>query len=508
MKAASTNDATEAILIDVCSGSAAHPIAKLEYWNGSAWVELEDVLSVNVSKTNRDDRYGRFVLVPPAMSMSVTMDNAAEKYSPGSGGAFDGVLVRNLKVRASLGYDVGTDEYSQQGVFYLDDPQYTSSHSGRKVNFSARDALKKAIESSVTLSTITATDCAVILRNVCDAVGIPHNSGVETIPTTSHAVTIVDADNFKNMKAVDVFSEVMQYLFSKNQLYRLQMVDGNLSLIEVEDDISNSDWQIDYRYNTESQSRGLDSDQIIQRVHFETQSNATAVETILAFQIVSTTQTNTDLSWSLESKFIRVTAIGATTFTLNYVDLAAKKINYSSTGSFTLNIYGCVLSGARVGYFGEAISYTNQQAGEGQIVSFSNRLIQSDAEAKTLADIIKAQFEAPAYRVTAALFNANTLLEIGDRLLVWDKYTYTNTIFQIEGITIDYQADGAKLSQRLEMVDLGIDGITPFIWDKNGIDEGTGDLVWDKGQIWDQDLGVGVTEDTTDYDYLKPLEFT
>ncbi len=103
----------------------------------------------------------------------------------------------------------------------------------------------------------------------------------------------------------------------------------------------------------------------------------------------------------------------------------------------------------------------------------------------------------------------NPLLEVGDFILLWERYTNTNTIYRIDKIGISFNASGAAMYQTLQLTDTGIE-YTNIVWDRHnyingGLETGVDDREWDKGTVWDQDLGPQVSEDTTDYTYLEKV---
>jgi hypothetical protein len=675
VKSASTAARTEEILYDIVGGSRSKPIGYLEYLedDGATWTPLGDITDFSLENSNQDYRYGRFDLVPPAHSLSAGIDNARGKYSPSTGGEFDGVLVRNRRVRAYVGYamsdkvtqtynfavtnfakhyhtqiisskvynninrvsstaitainiadqtwftyygaasygqrtysveaayfsnpidldaisdsatmkslkvtgdgtkikifyavsndqaallnglvgynylgntvngvatfslddvreryfkfvavwDTGvwdstanyittvqilyeeTAEVFQQGDYLMDDPTFALSYGNYTAGFSARDYFKKAFETKVNCPSYTgATDVAVILRDIADRCGIPHNSGGELIPATGHTVTIADADNFHEERAIDAFNECMQYLFSKDSTYRLELNDGYLELVQVSADNTTADWQIDYRYHIISMTRGYLPDKQAQRFTFtskppETATAPTSAEKQLATQVYATPQTATDLTWVNPAYNIRITHTGVGhTFVLNSVDIAGKKINFDSTGTVTVTVYG--VEATLTGSVGEAIDIDNADNFEGFTEGESNRLIQSAAEATAIGAAFTEEFASPPFVVTCRI-PCNPLLELGDKLLIWEKYTNTNTIYRIDRISIAYSADGASMYQDLTLTDLG-QNFGTLAWDGNGVTPGAGDNNYDKGFLWDQDLGTSATSDLNTYNLIR-----
>uniref|UniRef100_A0A6M3LZI6 Tail protein n=1 Tax=viral metagenome TaxID=1070528 RepID=A0A6M3LZI6_9ZZZZ len=677
MKSASTSDRTEYILYDIVNGSRSKPLAQLDYWDGTEWKPLDDIKSLSFSQSNQQRRYGSITLVPPANEMSCAIDNKEEKYSPDTGGLFDGVLIRNRLVRAAIGYqlndtttetythdpditsgrvmyhtqvisdkiynditsassftalpglttswnfydglnydastyspegyylssyidflvyktetlqqlkvtatstgikvyyrasdvkddlinnttsftylgacsvgtktftlsdvterwfqfclvfDTGTwgtnyaeniqivytqsAEYFTQGEYLMDDPGFTSRLGDYSASFSARDYLKKALETEVSCPTYAvAVDCAQILRDVCDRAGIPHNDGAETIADTTYDVAIANDDNFQDEKAVDVFGEVMFYLNGKNTAYRLEMVEGNLTLYTVDETPTEADWQLHYIYNLISLDKRYVSNKLLQRVTVLTKDHTVDPESQLATDTYTEELTDEELTWSNDSMYLRIETSGNGTFVLKSIDLNGKKIvfdvEYESTATeidLDVTVYGDEHRAGFTGYFGEAQKQVNATNVEGFTNKIINRLCQSDAECTDIAEGLIAKYGDPKFQLTATI-PCNPLLEIGDKILVWEKYSNSKSIFIIDEIRIEYSADGASMMQTLILTDTGVDDTASFIWDKNGADAGASDRKLDVGTLWEQDLGVSVTEDTTDYSSTKMVRF-
>lgn len=676
MKSASTAARTDEILYDIVGGYRSNPLAELEYYDvtTASWIKMDDVTSMSFSLSNDNKIYGKFSLVPGCGDMEASFDNTLGKYSPGSGNKFDGILIRNRKVRAQIGYklsgSVGTSvahsassytklyhtkivsstikndissgftwlalpgitsawtfyggqnygsgtyqpegyyvssiidftlfdvetltalnmtsdntkidmyyrnsndytqlssnlasftflgstsvgansfalpsitdrlfqfaivfrtgvwgtgtisamsisyntqaEYFTQGENLIDEPTFHSAYGDYTASFSARDFFKKAFETTVTCPTYAvAVDVAQILRDVADRCGIPHNDGSELIADTTYDVAISDDLNFKDTAAIDIFDEVMLYLNSKNTNYRLERYGEYLRLSLKSTTVTSADWIADYRDTMLSIDKSYVSDKLIQRVTVLNQDEIVDPEIQLATDTYITAQNDTDLSWSNDSMYLRIVITGDDIFTLNYIDLAAKKINFDITPvasagcNTTVTIYGDELKNARTYYFGESVYVANQTNSDGFTQKIINRLCQSDADCRALAEGIVSRFGNPNFQVSVKL-PCNPLLELGDRVLLWEKYTYSNTIYRIDAISIDYSADGASFYMTLTLTDLGY-GITNFIWDANGVNAGANDLSYDSGLLWDQDLGVTALEDTTDYSSTKPVRFS
>lgn len=397
---------------------------------------------------------------------------------------------------------IGKYERFDQGVFYLDDPTFSVSYGNYKCSAGARDLFKKSYETNVTCPSYTSsTDVAEIMRDVCDRCGIAHNDGTELIANTGYIITIADDDNFKNVKAIDILDECMFYLNAKDTNYRLERYDEYARLVIKDDDLTEADWQLDYRFNLFTLSKRYVSNKLLQRITVLNEDEVVDPEIQLTTNGYTVDATGQDLSWSNDAMYIRIETSGTGTLTLNYVDLANNLINIDVSGisgTFTVNVFGCELSNARSAYFGSSVYYDNSQTFDGITHKITNRLIQSDAEAKDIAEGVMALYGNPSFEITATI-NCNPLLELGDKLIIWEKTSNTNSLFRVDNISIPFSANGASLKQTIKLTDLGIPAITNYIWDRNGVTTGSSDFNYDKGLLLDQDLGPQVTSDPATY---------
>jgi hypothetical protein len=406
-------------------------------------------------------------------------------------------------------------EFFEAGQYLVDNPTFTSSFGSYGASISARDKFKKALETKVSSPSYTSsTDVAKIIRDAADRSGIPHFDGVELIADTGYTVIIADDDNFKNINALKLFNECMTYLNWKNNDYRLELnTDGQLQLVIKDSTVSTADWQLDYRYNLLSLSKQYESENLTQRITVLSKSHTVNAETQLATATYNTTQTGTTLSWANDAIYKRIEVdvnSGDGVFTLNVTE--NDSINFDITGTsidVTVTVFGDELQ-ASPPNVGESIYWNNQENKDGITHQVINRLIQSDDEARDVAKSLTDTYGNPEFVVTARL-PYNPLLELGDRLLIWEKYTNTNTIYRVDSINVSYSANGASLYQTLKLTDLGTD-MTDVNWDRNnvingGTQEGVDDIDRDSGYIWDQGLGL-VDEDTNDYSNRKEVQFS
>ena len=406
-------------------------------------------------------------------------------------------------------------EYFSAGEFLVDRPSFSSAFGNYSASISARDKFKKALETKVSSPSYTSsTDVALILRDACDSAGLSHNDGVELIPDTEYTVTIADDDNFKDIQAIKLFNEVMTYLNWKNANYRIELTDdGHVQLVIKDSTVNTADWQLDYRWNLLAISKAYESDNLAQRITVLAKSHTVETKTRLETQNYTSVQSGTTLSWSndaLYKEIIVTVNSGDGVFTLNTTE--NDSINFNITGTVIdvdVTVKGNELKASQP-FIGESIYYTNAEFNDGITHKIINRLVQSDAECRDIAKAMTDRYGNPEWVVTAKL-PYNPLLELGDRLLIFEKYTYTNTIYRIDNISPSYSADGASLYMSLKLTDLGSD-FTNFQWDRNnvlngGTQSGADDLKYDTGLLWDQSL-FPANEDNTDYSYLKPVRFS
>jgi hypothetical protein len=249
-------------------------------------------------------------------------------------------------------------EFFSQGEFLMDDPGFEESISGYSATFTARDDMKKAFEAEVTLPDYSSlTDVAVIIRDTALRAGIPYTTS--TIPLTTYEVKIAKGDNWKNIRAIDILSEVMLYLTSKNVLYRLQMIDGNFTLSLVTVPTTSVDWQLHYKYNTLRLSKKYEANKVLQRVTVLSYDHITDPEEQLVTDTL-TDETDT-LSWTKDSMFLRVATSGTGTVTVDNIDLEAKEITLTVTGTLDVTVYGCpLLEGFDIGSMSTQVTKTDK----------------------------------------------------------------------------------------------------------------------------------------------------
>jgi hypothetical protein len=410
-------------------------------------------------------------------------------------------------------------EYFNAGQFLVDKPNWSSSFGNYDASISCRDKFKKSLETKITSPSYsvatyaTGVDIGKILRDTADRCGMLHNDGTELIADTGYKINIADDDNFKDEKASDIFNEVLTYLNFKNVNYRLELnSDGYLQLVIKDSTINNVDWVLDYKSNLINLSKSEESDNLLQRITILSKSHNTDAEIELASQTYNSVQTNTDLTWSNEAIYKRIEVTvnsGDGVFSLAETHNTKIVLNITGTSiNVTVKVYGCELVSSPP-FVGESIYYSNAENYDGITFKIENRLAQSDADCRNMAKALTDRYGSPSYAVSATI-PFNPLLELGDRVLIIEKYTYTNTIYRVDGISLTYNASGASCYQSLTLTDLGSD-LTDFNWDRHNVlnggeSSGVDDINYDESGIWDYDLFLQDT-DTNDYEHLRNIKF-
>jgi len=107
--ARSASSSTAALnLLQIKSRSRSNPVAKVQYYKNGSWQDAKDVINLSFSQSFRNQQVGKFLIVPPAQTMSTTWDNANSQYTPEGTGSYADVIKRNLPLRGSLGYKLDT----------------------------------------------------------------------------------------------------------------------------------------------------------------------------------------------------------------------------------------------------------------------------------------------------------------------------------------------------------------------------------------------------------------
>jgi len=159
-----------------------------------------------------------------------------------------------------------------------------------------------------------------------------------------------------------------------------------------------------------------------------------------------------------------------TTGGFNYISMDNTSITFEITGatpSVAVTVYGDSVNGAYAGFSGEAVKAGLIEEGEGYTRTVTNRFVQSDAEAGEIAEALIARFSDDTTALQGSLsIDGMPLLEINDLILALEINTNTFQLFVIEGISISYDAEGARYKQSLQIRSIG-NTLSEIVYDRN-----------------------------------------
>ncbi len=108
MKSLFGNTVSESIQFDEVAGATSRPFIKTQYFDDSSevWKDFEDVQSREITLSNENKRYMNFSFVPPSKELNLTLNNANQAYSIGSGDPKSAILKKNLLIKCFSGYEL------------------------------------------------------------------------------------------------------------------------------------------------------------------------------------------------------------------------------------------------------------------------------------------------------------------------------------------------------------------------------------------------------------------
>jgi hypothetical protein len=243
-------------------------------------------------------------------------------------------------------------------------------------------------------------------------------------------------------------------------------------------------------------SKTLSSDTLVQRVTvYSSDDKDKSVEEILASGTITSTGA-TNISWSGDATTKRpkyTINTTDTTLTIDGINLTSVDFTVGGTNptpSVSYTIYGNKFATAYSGLAGEAINQDNFDLNIGSTIEVINRYVQSDAEAKNLAEKIIERFPASPNDTDFELsitVVGDPRIEVGDRIVIIEANTLTNNVYSVQNISHSFSAENAQYTMQLQLRDIG-ETLENITWDRNGITEGSEDLEFDTGLRWDLDI--------------------
>jgi hypothetical protein len=270
--------------------------------------------------------------------------------------------------------------------------------------------------------------------------------------------------------------------------------DGGLSLKILETD-KEADWNANYVFNIESISKDFDSDKQLQRVTMVNKDIVVNSESLL--KTYTGTATDLHLTYGTSAIYVRYTDANSVISSEDARSNTA--IDFTCSGSTAnISVFGCTPRNAITDeIWAERGNSDNIIGNKGSTYKRTNPLF-NQTMANEWCNYMMERNADPRKKVTFSMVS-NPFLELNDKITVFDLYTYSDDIYNLQSIRESWKEPVLKDTLTLE--DAGID-LGRFIWDRNGSATGTNDLKYDIGLVWDQDLPIGGSDTAT---YNKPI---
>ena len=349
----------------------------------------------------------------------------------------------------------------KRGTFIIDEPNYND-----KVSISGRDYLKKALETEINLPDLTATKTVTDrLTEVFDRCSIPYNTSEwDVISTTCLVSNATIAESLSNKSAWKVCDLLMDAINAgDDDIYFTFNEDGRAVIKRLETDVE-ADWTTHYKYNIESVSKNFDSDSQLQRCTVLNKSITVDSEITLGSFTGTTSGNSLHLSYGTTAMYVRYTDVNEVI--LNESSRTNTGIDFdvaATASSYNIKVYGCHPKSVAGGSIWEESGNSNNILNnEGSTYKRVNPFMDN-SKAKAFADYIIDRNGDPRFNITVKQ-QVNPLLEVGiDNIMVFDKYSFTDSIYGLQGISETW--NNPSLKEVIKLRDRGFD-LTNFIWSR------------------------------------------
>jgi len=385
----------------------------------------------------------------------------------------------------------------KQGTFVLDEPRFSNT----KVTCRGRDYLKKALETEINLPDITSpVNIATAVSYVLDRCKIPYDRALWNVTSTTTSLSASLAEDLGNISGWKALDYMMDSINAGDDDWQLKTeADGKVSLKRVPTDIE-ADWSIHYFFNIESISKNFDSDKQLQRVTLLNKDIIVDSEVKIK-NLSGTAGASLHATLGDDYLYVRYTDTADVISSETNRSNTAVDFGMNSGSGYSINLYGCTPKNAITNeIWSERGNSDNSKNNNGATYKRINPFMSQDM-ADDFTDYMIDLNGDPKKKVTVKL-NPNPFIELNDNLLIFDLYTYTDDIYNVQSIKESWR--DPELKHTLTLKDRGFN-LGAFKWDRNGFNSGINDLNYDKGFVWDQDLGPNATGDSQDYSYLKSI---
>ena len=512
----------------------------LDRWDGSDWVEIEDVdgdSQINWTDSVQRTKYSNYALQAATNTLSFRVLNEFGKYSPGSGETEAGVLEIDTRIRLNQYYimerqSLATEDEDQlqteegdfiviqeeflfyQSVFYLDNVSYVTN--GTKIDFVScrgRDAYKFAIEKDIFLEDLSAgVSIDQLIKDICNDIGISYSgTSIDDLSSFGNRTLADGLDDGE--KADDVFEILMAIVNQSDsggyQMY-LQYDDtfnDNIMYVKEIPAIYEADFSFTERSIMGLGSFSKDRDRFLQRMTcLDKKEVPNERENVGSATYTTDGDKTLSVTTSLYRTYTVTVNSGSPVVTLLQVNADSLEFNVTNTGSVTINVFGTTLD-TYPNISGEAIDNDNMQANTGQTAQIESLLFESDTEARKTAEGLINKFGTPDNTMDGMEYPyLNTVLENNDMVFPFIRNIFETNLFYIVGISHSWSLN--QEATEFKMQDSGLDWLdvyAGFIYDSDFIDwapEGAlqdkpdqdAPLKYDIGLVYDMAYGPNATE--------------
>jgi hypothetical protein len=375
----------------------------------------------------------------------------------------------------------------KRGTFVLDEPDFQDT----KVECRGRNYIKKALETEINMPDLSSGEnVGTAISFVLDRCNIPYDRNNWDATGTAVTVDGTIGEQLNNVSGWKALDYLMDALNAGNDDWRLKYEeDGGISLKIIPTD-TEADWTAHYNFNIENISKDFDSDKQLQRVTGLNKSFVVNKEVLL--KTYTGTATSLHLTYGTSAIYVRYTDDNEVIQSEDGRSNTA--IDFTLSGSTAdIDVYGCTPRNVITNeLWAERGNSDNIVKNNGSTFRKVNPFMDQD-QLDEWTDYMITIGSNPNKKITFSMVT-NPYLELNDKLLVFDLYTYTDDIYNLQRIRETWREPSLK--DQLILEDSGVN-LGRFIWDRNGTSTGINDLKYDTGLVWDQDLEIGGSDTST-----------
>lgn len=404
-------------------------------------------------------------------------------------------------------------EWVYRAVYYLDSPTFIDPPFPGipTIGCQGRDVYKKALETELNIIDINGDDLDTVVKEVLDRVGIGYtSSSIDDLSVFGNRTATAGLGDSKTGDAIIeyIVQLINKYGETKYECYCAYdaATDDNILFIKPRPSSYVAVNVFSYAKYKALGSMRKNYDKLLSRVTVVSDEKTVTARELLGTLAVTTTGTKT-VSWS-GAAIYRTYEFSGGTHTATISDVTDTSIvwNFTAvTGTVTINVYGCKFSSSEPTYWGEWYAHDNMLSKGGITHKITNSLIISKAEAYAVARGDADEYGSPLYDASDLSFaRLNLMLENNDLSFIWSRNLNLDRLFYVVGIKYHWdrsRTPGDSTTYKLYDTGRRFSDVAEYKWDDPAIS-------WDTGYLWDMVDGPLGTPDTTDYDYLKPVEFS